>query len=104
MDAKKTAGLAGVAAAAGAIGGHHLGNLVEPIKQVFHKDPSWHMNNADGSQSFTGTTEVLNQGIHDAVVGASTLTGAALMGAAGIAAGVYVARKNRNLGRQFNGR
>jgi multisubunit Na+/H+ antiporter MnhB subunit len=96
-----TAILGGVGAAAGAIGGNVLGKAVEPLKELRTTDMSWGMQNHDGTVSHFVNTEVLNQGVHDAVVGASTLTGAAIMGAAGVAAGLYLTHKNRNLGRQF---
>jgi hypothetical protein len=103
-QAQGTAILGGAGAAAGAIGGNALGKVVEPLKEVKTPDMSWGIHNHDGTVSHFVNTEVLNQGVHDAVVNSSTLTGAAIMGAAGVAAGLYLTHKNRNLGRQFDGR
>lgn len=101
--AARAAGIVGgVGAAAGAGIGAAVGNFIEPLKTRLITDTSWHMNNSDGSQSFPVTSETLNQPLHDAAVHAGTLTGAALLGAAGITAGLYLAHKNRNLGRQFD--
>jgi hypothetical protein len=97
--------VAGAGAAGSIVGsgiGGALGNAIEPLKTVMTQDKSWHINNNDGTTSYTNISHVLNQGLHDAVAHATGVTGAVILGtvAAGLAARhVY---KNRNLGRQFD--
>ena len=100
-QAEGTAVLGATGAVLGTVGGNLLGNAIEPLKQVKTPDMSWGVHNFDGTVSHFMNTTTLNQPIHDAVVNSSTAAGAAIMGAAGVAAGLYLSRKNRNLGRQF---
>lgn len=94
------AGAAGSIVGSG-IGGA-IGNVIEPLKSVTTQDKSWHINNNDGTTSYTNTLHILNQGLHDAVNHAAGVTGAVVLGtvAAGLAA--HHVYKNRNLGRQFD--
>lgn len=101
-DAAAKVSIAGAGGAGvGAMGGGIIANMVEPLKTVFTPDTSWHINNNDGTTSYTMIGHTLNQAAHDAAMRGSVTTGATLLGLAAAGMAAHHIYKNRNLGRQF---
>lgn len=92
-----------IGTAAGAAIGNKIADIVAPVTRVAGKiDPSWRIENADGSVSYPNTPiHIVGQAAHDAVAHGTVPALAAL----GAATGVYLgARKHLNTKQNWQGK
>jgi len=90
-------GIIASVAGAGALIGAGIGEKAVPVEYKLTPDTSWHINNLDGTTSFTNAAvEALNTSGHNTAMAIGAGIGAITAGV-----GAYKYLKNRNLGRQF---
>lgn len=93
-----------VGAATGALAGGKIADLVAPVTRVAGKlDPSWRVENADGTVSLPNTViHTVGQAAHDAVAHGAGAGLAALGLVAGAATGIRMANRHRVLNDRQN--